>query len=131
MAVDALFSPNFRALSARLAGELIMPHQHEYDGARRVWNGMIDKRPAAIARCADGDEVAATVRFAAEHGLPLAVRGGGHNVAGTAVVDDGLVIDMSAMRGVRMGMPWWGLNLAPLNADLGRYFGTEKGVLVD
>ncbi len=63
---------------------------------------MIDKRPAAIARCADADDVAAAVRFAAEHALPLAVRGGGHNVAGTAVVDDGLVIDLSAMRGVRI-----------------------------
>ena len=61
---------------------------------------MIDKRPAAIARCADADDVATAVRFAAEHELPLAVRGGGHNVAGTAVVDDGLVIDLSAMRGV-------------------------------
>ena len=63
---------------------------------------MIDKRPAAIARCADAEDVATAVRFATEHGLPLAVRGGGHNVAGTAVVDDGLVIDLSAMRAVRL-----------------------------
>jgi FAD/FMN-containing dehydrogenase len=92
----------FHALSARLAGELITPEHHEYETARAVWNGMIDKRPAAIARCADADDVATAVRFGAEHGLPLAVRGGGHNVAGTAVVDDGLVIDLSAMRGVRI-----------------------------
>ncbi len=63
---------------------------------------MIDKRPVAIARCVDAGDVATALRFAAEHGLPLAVRGGGHNVAGTAVVDDGLVIDLSAMRGVRI-----------------------------
>jgi FAD/FMN-containing dehydrogenase len=90
------------ALAERLAGEVIAHDHFEYETARRVWNGMIDKRPAAIARCADADDVATAVRFAAEHGLPLAVRSGGHNVAGTAVVDDGLVIDLSAMRGVRI-----------------------------
>src|SRR5215207_3745159 len=90
------------ALAERLAGAVIAPDHFEYETARRVWNGMIDKRPAAIARCADADDVATAVRFAAEQGLPLAVRGGGHNVAGTAVVDDGLVIDLSAMRAVRI-----------------------------
>ncbi len=90
------------ALAERLAGEVITPHHPGYDAARRVWNGMIDRYPAAIARCADADDVATAVRFAAEHGLSLAVRGGGHNVAGTAVVDDGLVIDLSAMRAVRI-----------------------------
>jgi FAD/FMN-containing dehydrogenase len=93
---------SFDALSARLAGELITAEHLEYETARRVWNGMIDKRPAAIARCADADDVALAVRFAAEHELPLAIRGGGHNVAGTAVVDHGLVIDLSPMRAVRI-----------------------------
>ncbi|HYM57424.1 MAG TPA: FAD-dependent oxidoreductase, partial [Solirubrobacteraceae bacterium] len=90
------------ALAERLVGDVIAPDHPEYEAARRVWNGMIDKRPAAIARCAGVDDVAAAIRFAAEHGLPLAVRGGGHNVAGTAVVDGGLVIDLSAMRSVRL-----------------------------
>jgi FAD/FMN-containing dehydrogenase len=90
------------ALAERLAGQIITPLHAEYDTARRVWNGMIDKHPAAIARCADADDVAAAVRFAADHDLPLAVRGGGHNVAGTAVVDNGLVINLSAMRAVRI-----------------------------
>ena len=90
------------ALAERLTGEVIAPGHAEYETARRLWNGMIDKRPAAIARCAGADDVAAAVRFAAEHGLPLAVRGGGHNVAGTAMVEDGLVIDLSAMRAVRI-----------------------------
>ena len=62
------------ALAERLAGPVIAPDQVEYDAARRVWNGMIDKRPAAIARCADADDVATAIRFAAEHELPLAVR---------------------------------------------------------
>jgi FAD/FMN-containing dehydrogenase len=90
------------ALAERLVGEVVAPGQSAYEAARRVWNGMIDRRPAVIARCADADDVVAAVGFAAEHGLALAVRGGGHNVAGTAVVDDGLVIDLSAMRGVRI-----------------------------
>jgi FAD/FMN-containing dehydrogenase len=87
-------------LAQSLTGDVITPDHPAYDSARRVWNGMIDKRPAVIARCADADDVAVAVTFAAERGLPLAVRGGGHNVAGTAVVDDGLVVDLSSMRGV-------------------------------
>jgi FAD/FMN-containing dehydrogenase len=88
------------ALAARFAGEVITPDHPSYDSARRVWNGMIDKRPAMIVRCAGPDDVVAALGFAAEYGLPLSVRGGGHNVAGTAVVDDGLVIDLSPMRAV-------------------------------
>jgi FAD/FMN-containing dehydrogenase len=90
------------ALAEGISGEVIAPDHPAYDEARRVWNGMIDKRPAAIARCADAQDVARVVRFAADHRLPLAVRGGGHNVAGTAVVDAGIVIDLSAMRAVRI-----------------------------
>ncbi|HEX2129501.1 MAG TPA: FAD-binding oxidoreductase, partial [Solirubrobacterales bacterium] len=89
-------------LAARLAGELITPVHAAYDGARRVWNGMIDKRPALIARCAHANDVAKAVEFARERDLALAVRGGGHNVAGTASVDNGLVIDLSLMRAVRV-----------------------------
>jgi FAD/FMN-containing dehydrogenase len=90
------------ALAERLAGEVVTPEHPDYEQARRVWNGMIDKRPALIARCADADDVATAVRFAAETGMAFSVRGGGHNVAGTAVVDDGIVIDLSAMRAVRI-----------------------------
>ena len=89
-------------LAEQLDGELITPDHAAYESARRVWNGMIDKRPAMIACCAGVDDVATAVRFAAAQKLPLAVRGGGHNVAGTAVVDDGIVIDLSAMRAVRI-----------------------------
>ena len=90
------------ALAERLRGEVIGPDHHEYDTARRVWNGMIDRRPALIARCVDADDIATALRYAFEEDLPLAIRGGGHNVAGTAVVDDGLVIDLSPMREVRL-----------------------------
>jgi len=90
------------ALAELLAGDVIGPDHSGYDEARRVWNGMIDKRPAAIARCADAQDIAAAIRFATDRGLELAVRGGGHNVAGTAVCDDGVVIDLSGMRGVHL-----------------------------
>ncbi|MFG2292844.1 FAD-binding oxidoreductase [Streptomyces sp. NPDC048603] len=81
-------------------GRLITAGHSEYDTARAVWNGAVDRHPRLIARCGDTADAAAAVRFAREHDLEIAVRGGGHNVAGTAVCDDGIVIDLSAMRGV-------------------------------
>lgn len=95
-------SINPAALADRLAGDVIAPGDPAYDDARRVWNGMIDRRPLLIARCAGAPDVAAAVRFACEHDLPIAVRGGGHNVAGTAVCDGGLVVDLSQMRAVEL-----------------------------
>jgi FAD/FMN-containing dehydrogenase len=81
-------------------GDVIAPGQDGYDDARAVWNGTVDRRPRLIARCSGTADVAAAVRFARDHDLEIAVRGGGHNVAGTAVCDDGIVIDLSAMRAV-------------------------------
>jgi FAD/FMN-containing dehydrogenase len=89
-------------LAAELAGELIRSGDAGYEEARGVWNGLIDRRPALVARCRGVADVVACVRFAAEHDLLLAVRGGGHNVAGFGTCDGGLVIDLSAMRGVRV-----------------------------
>jgi FAD/FMN-containing dehydrogenase len=83
-------------------GRLIRADQADYDGARAVWNGAIDRRPRLIARCIGSADVVAAVRFAREHDLEIAIRGGGHNVAGTAVCDGGIVIDLSAMRAVRV-----------------------------
>jgi len=83
-------------------GLMIRPGHAEYDIARAVWNGAIDRRPRLIARCIGTGDVAAAVRFARDHDLPIAIRGGGHNVAGTAVCDEGIVIDLSAMRAVRV-----------------------------
>ena len=85
-----------------LRGQLIQPGDPEYDSARRVWNAMADKHPALIARCAGVADVIACVNFARENGLQVAVRGGGHNAAGSAVVEGGLVIDLSRMRSVRV-----------------------------
>ena len=84
-------------LASTMTGELVRPGDATYDGARNVWNGMIDLRPAAIARCASTEDVQAALQVARDAGLPLAVRGGGHNVAGFGTVDDGLVIDLSPM----------------------------------
>jgi FAD/FMN-containing dehydrogenase len=85
-------------LAGALLGELILPADPGYDEARAVYNAMIDKRPAAIARCRDSTDVMACVRFARAHDLTIAVRGGGHNAAGLGVWDDALVIDLSSMR---------------------------------
>lgn len=88
------------ALGARLAGDTALPGEAGYDEARTLWNAMIDRRPGLVVRCMMAEDVQQAVRFAAEHGLLLAVRGGGHNIAGNAVCDGGLLIDLSAMRGV-------------------------------
>lgn len=85
-----------------LGPAFIGPDHAEYDRARRVWNGMIDRRPAVVARCRGVADVLESVRFARETGIPLAVRGGGHNVAGFGTCDAGLVIDLSPMNGVRL-----------------------------
>jgi FAD/FMN-containing dehydrogenase len=81
-------------------GELIAADHTDYDTTRAVWNGAVDRRPRLIARCSGTADVAAAVRFARDHDLEIAMRGGGHNVAGTAVCDDGIVIDLSAMQAV-------------------------------
>ena len=90
------------ALDASLMGDVLVQGAPEYDAARRVWNGEIDRYPAAIARCRGVADVMAAVRHAREHRLPASVRGGGHAVAGHAVLDDGLVIDLSGMTGARV-----------------------------
>ena len=90
------------AFAANLRGDLIRAGDDAYDDARRLYNAMIDKRPALIARCQDVADVMAAIAFARDVGLPLAVRGGGHNGGGLGSVDDGVVIDLAAMNGVRV-----------------------------
>jgi FAD/FMN-containing dehydrogenase len=90
------------ALRAGLRGELSLPGDPGYDEARTIWNAMIDKRPAAVVRAAGASDVIQAVRLAAQHGLLLSVRGGGHNIAGNAVCDGGLMLDLSRMGSVRV-----------------------------
>ena len=88
------------AFGARLRGELLMPQSPGYEDARSVWNAMIDRRPALIAQCVGTADVVEAVRFASEHALLNAVKSGGHNIAGQAVCEGGLMIDVSQMGGV-------------------------------
>src|SRR5262245_52848635 len=82
---------------AGVRGAVLQPGDEGYDDARKIWNGLIDRCPALIVKCTGAADVVDAVDFAREHGLPLSIRGGGHNVAGNAVNDDGLVIDLSQM----------------------------------
>ena len=95
-----LSEDRFRDFGKTFRGDLLRPNSSEYDSARKVWNGMIDRRPAVIARCKSVGDVQAAVRFGRENDLPVAIRGGGHNAAGLAVCDGGIVVDLSAMRDV-------------------------------
>ncbi len=90
------------AFHESLRGELLRPGYTGYDDVRKVWNGMIDRKPALIVRCAGVADVMNAVHFARTHHLLVAVRGGGHNVAGNAVCDGGLMIDLSPMKGIRV-----------------------------
>jgi FAD/FMN-containing dehydrogenase len=99
MVIDEKTANAFRA---QLLGEALIPADADYDLARRIQNGMIDRRPALIARCRGTADVQAAVRFGREHKLEIAIRGGGHNVAGNAVCEGGLAIDLSLMRGVHV-----------------------------
>lgn len=87
---------------ASLRGELLRPSEDGYDVARKIWNGMIDRHPALIVRCASVSDVISAVNFARTNNLLVAVRGGGHNAAGHAVCDDGVMIDLSRMKGFRI-----------------------------
>ncbi|MGS0684779.1 FAD-binding oxidoreductase [Nakamurella sp. GG22] len=113
----------FSVLRGRFRGALLRPGEEGYDDARRVWNGAIDRRPALIARCAGADDVQEAVRFARDRDLTVSVRGGGHSVSGHAVCDDGVMIDLSALKAVAVdpaarvvraagGLLWSELDLA-------------------
>ena len=128
-AVDAAA---LQTLADGFAGRVLQSSDDDYEGARRVHNGLIDRRPAVIAECVGTADVAAAVRFATANGLEIAVRGGGHNVAGRSVCEGGLMIDLSQMRGVAVdaeagtasaqgGAIWSDVNDAAAEARAGRH----------
>lgn len=92
----------FAALKANFQGELVHPSDANYDEARSIFNGMIDRYPTLIARCANADDVVRAVNFAREQNIPFAVRGGGHNGGGLGTIDNGLVINLGAMNGIKV-----------------------------
>ena len=102
MPLTAQQSETVNALAKSFGGQLLRPGDAGYDEARRVHNGLIDKHPAVIARCSGTADVADAVKLGRDLGLEIAVRGGGHNVAGRATVDDGLMIDLASMKGVHV-----------------------------
>jgi FAD/FMN-containing dehydrogenase len=93
---------DLETLRGAIAGLVLLDGDDGYDAARSVWNAMIDRRPAVIVRCRGTADVIEAVRFARAHELPISVRGGGHNVAGHAVADAGVMVDLSTMRSVRV-----------------------------
>ena len=102
-AVTIVSAEEIASLRARLRGQMLLPGDPAYDEARQVWNAMIDRRPALIIRCASDSDVIQGVRFARGHGgLLLAIRGGGHNIAGSAVCEGGIMLDLSPMRSVQV-----------------------------
>jgi FAD/FMN-containing dehydrogenase len=98
-ALDDTAAQNFQA---SVRGRVLRPGEEGFDAARHVWNGMIDRTPALIVRCAGAADVISAIAFARDHNLPLAVRGGGHSAAGNGVCDGGLVLDLSGMKGIRV-----------------------------
>ena len=102
MAAESVSSDIVKALKADFRGEVILPGDKNYDHMRKAWNGMIDRHPAMIAKCAGTSDIMKAVKFARENGLVVSVKGGGHNVAGNAVCDSGLMIDLSGMKSVRV-----------------------------
>src|SRR5262245_14752724 len=99
---DTLLDDVVATFGQTLRGSLIRRGDPEYEETRKLYNGMIDKRPALIARCVDVADVIAAVNFGRDQRLPIAIRGGGHNGPGFGSVDDGLMIDLSTMKGIRV-----------------------------
>jgi FAD/FMN-containing dehydrogenase len=97
-AVTTLQATKLEELKGSFRGEILLPGEAAYESARKIWNAMIDKHPAVIVRCATTADVVSAVKFARDNGLLLAIRGGGHNIAGNAMCDDGIVIDLSKMK---------------------------------
>ena len=100
--MPATWSEEVERLKNQVTGQVVLPDDANYDDVRQIWNAMINRRPKIIVRCAKVDDVPVAIRFARDHHLAISVRGAGHNIAGNAICDDGLMIDFSTMKKVRV-----------------------------
>ncbi len=91
---------NIDEFKMHFQGKVILPDDEEYNEVRQIWNAMIDRKPAMIARCTSAEDVVQAIEFGRKHNLLISIRGGGHNIAGNAVCDDGLMIDLALMKEV-------------------------------
>ncbi len=92
-------------LKSKVKGQVVLPSVSSYDQVRQIWNAMIDRRPALIVRCAEADDVSHAIAFARENGLEISIRGAGHNIAGNALCDNGVMIDFSTQRSSKLRYP--------------------------
>ena len=99
---EAISKETTETLKRKVKGQIVLPTDPNYDEVRQIWNAMIDRRPALIVRCAKASDVPHAISFARENGLEISIRGAGHNIAGNALCDNGLMIDLSTMRRVRV-----------------------------
>jgi len=102
--VNKFTAEDITTLKSKITGAVLLPNDKEYEEAREIWNGIFDKKPAIITRCKDVQDVVESVNFARDKKLLLAVKGGGHNSAGTASCDDGIMIDLSLMKEVKVNI---------------------------
>ena len=93
---------NLSEFKAHFRGDLVLPGDAGYDDVRAIWNATVNRKPALIARCTRPEDVVQAVKFGRQHNLLVSIRGGGHNIAGNAVCDDGIMIDLSPMKSVRV-----------------------------
>src|SRR5438132_9814967 len=92
-------------LKSKVKGQIVLPSDSSYDEVREIWNAMIERRPALIVRCAEANDVPHAISFARENGLEISIRGAGHNIAGNALCDNGMMIDFSTQRSSKLRYP--------------------------
>ena len=103
--MTTLLNDKFGTLKTNVKGYVVLPDDPRYDEVREIWNAMIDRRPAVIVQCAEASDIAVAIAWARENGVEISIRGAGHNIAGNAVCDNGIMIDLSTMKNVRIDAP--------------------------